>query len=229
MSLHEIRLRAAASAIGQMSNTELQQALSQLKQRRNARTQMEVLQQTELASLELEHAAYQLASETETRGDMSAAARWYTTAAINDFGDASLKLAKILAALAGKHLQAQDGSPATREEQDLVTEACRWYSDAVAAGEPEADELLEKLMERHFGKSRRSASPAGAAQPGLGLANDPQHRHPQSGRTPGDPDRSPATGKYRVRIRQDAAGEQSAGDRLQPELLLCTRTTENEE
>jgi hypothetical protein len=218
MSLPEIHLRAAASAIDRMSNTELQQALRQLKQRRNARTQMEVLQQTELASLELEQAAYQLASEAEARGDMSGAARWYTTAAINDFGDASLRLAKILDAMAEKHLHAQDSNLTTREEQDLVTEACRWYSAAVAAGEPEADELLEKLMDRHFSKSRRNVTPAGAVQPGPRLNNAPQQQHPHSGRTPEDPDRIPAADTHRARIRQDTASEQSAGDRAQPDL-----------
>lgn len=168
MTVPEIHLRAAANAIGQMPATELERALAQLHERRNARTQMEMLlQQTELASLDLDQAAYQLASEAEAKGDLSRAAHWYTAAALNDVSDASLRLAKILDALAEKHLNAQNGKPATREELDLVSEACRWYADALAAGESEADELLENLIERHLGKSRRSAAHVGTVKPPL--------------------------------------------------------------
>jgi hypothetical protein len=157
MSMPEIHLRAAAGAIDQMSATDIQQALRKLKQKRGARSQMDILhQQTELASLELDQAAYQLASEAEAQGDLARAAHWYTAAALNDVSDASLKLAKILDALAEKHLADQGGNPATREELDLVSEACRWYSDALVAGETEAQELLEKLIERHLGKSRKN-------------------------------------------------------------------------
>jgi hypothetical protein len=229
VNLPEIHLRTAAGAIDGMSNTELQQALRKLKQRRNARTPMEVaLQQTELASFELEQAAYQLAGDAEAKGDLSGAARWYTAAASNDFGDASLRLAKILDALAERHLQARDGKLATREERHLVTEACRWYSDALAAGELEADELLEKLMDRHFGKSRRSTAPGGAVQPGSQPSTAPQ-LHPPSNCPAGGPDRVPGTDVHRIRARDDAASAQSADDRRQPgPAVACKITPENE-
>lgn len=176
MSTPEIPLHEAAEAIGQMSSTDIQQALRNLKEKRNARSQMEMLrQQDELASLELDEAAYQLASEAEAKGDLPRAAQWYTAAALNDFGDASLRLAKVLDALAEKHLRARGANPATREELDLVSEACRWYSDALVAGEAEAQELLEKLIDRHLGKSRTSSVRPQAAErdPRLDSATGP--------------------------------------------------------
>lgn len=218
MSLPKIHLRKAADAMDRMSNTELQRSLEEVKQKRNARTTMEVAQQqTELASLELEQAAYQLASEAEARGDLSAAARWYTAAASNDFGNAALKLAKILDALAEKHLGSKEGGLATREEQHLVTEACRWYSDAVAAGELEADDLLERLMDRHFGKSRRNLAPSEVHQPSPEPGNAP------SVSPTGGPDRT-ASYKYRARTCQGAAREQSTGDWKQPDLAVVEET-----
>jgi TPR repeat protein len=197
MIMPEIQLRAAASAIDQMPAAELQQALVRLHERREARTKMEVLlQRTELASLDLDQAAYQLASEAEAKGDLARAAHWYTAAALNDFGDAPLRLASILDALAGTHLTAQDGKPATREELDLVSEACRWYADAVTAGEFEADELLENLIERHLGKSRRVTDRTGAARPG---------GQPGGARPPSDPETH--QDPQRVRICQDVSSD----------------------
>ncbi len=224
MSLPEIRLRAAADAINRMSSTDLERALKQLKERRNARTQMEVLQQqTELASLELERAAYQLASEAEAKGDLSSAARWYSAAALNDFADATLRLAKILDALAEKHLHARQGNVMTREERDLVSEACRWYSDAVAAGEVEADELLDKLIERHLGRSRRNTAVAGTIKPGPQPSGDPRQLRPTSGRRTADPDRDPAAEPDRGRSLQDAASGHPAVDRNQPDLACLPK------
>lgn len=208
MSMPEIHLRAAAAAIDQMSGPERQQALRQLKERRNTRTQMEMLrQQTELASLDLDQAAYQLASEAEAKGDLARAAHWYTAAALNDFSDASLKLAMILDALAEKHLDARDGNPATREELDLVSEACRWYSDALAAGETKAYELLEKLIDRHLGKSRRSATRAGGVKPGVPPSSSRQQLQPPSDRTTGATGSTPAADPHHVRILQNAVGD----------------------
>ena len=165
MSIPEIHLRAAARAIDDMSGTDLRRAFTELTARRDGRTQMEALQQqAELASLDLDEAAYELASEAQAQGDLARAAHWYSAAALNDFADASLKLAKVLDALAREHLDDRDGGPATREELDLFSEACTWYGNAIAAGETEADELLEKLIERHFGRARRNAGRAGKAK-----------------------------------------------------------------
>jgi TPR repeat protein len=164
--LPEIHLRAAARAIDQMPDTDLKQAFSELQARRDRRTQMEILQQqADLASLDLDEAAYELASEAEAQGDLARAAHWYGAAALNDFADASLKVAKIFDALAGEHLNARDGAPRTREELDLFSEACTWYGNAIAAGETEADELLEKLIERHFGRARRNGARVGKTKP----------------------------------------------------------------
>lgn len=208
MSIPEVHLRAAASAIDQMSSTELQQVRRKLKEKRNARTQMEVLQQqNELASLELDHAAYQLASEAESKGDLARAARWYTAAALNDFGDASLKLAKILDALAEKHLRAQGGNPATREELNLVTEACRWYGDAIAAGETEAYELLEALLERHFGKPRAGVTRAGAIQPDAQPTGLPQQLGPATGPATARPRNYPIADIQHVYVFQGIASD----------------------
>lgn len=208
MSIPQVHLRVAGGAIDRMSGAELQRALSQLKVRRNARTQMEVLhQQTELASLDLDEAAYQLASEAEAQGDLARAAHWYSAAALNDFSDASLKLATILDALAEKHLHARDGNPATREELDLVTEACRWYSDALAAGETKADELLESLIERHFARSRRSTPGSGAVKPGPQPNSAPRQLRPPSDRMTAGSDSTQAANPQRAPILQDAGGD----------------------
>lgn len=219
MNMPESHLHAAADAIDQMSSTELQRALRQVKERRNARTPMEVLhQQTELESLEQDQAPYQLAIEAEAKGDLALAAHWYTTAAINDFGDASLRLAKILDALAEKHLHERDGDLATREELDLVSEACRWYSDALAAGEPEADELLEKLIDRHLGRSRKRTTPVGALKPGPRPTSPPPQLRSRTGRMTASPDRILGADPPRAHVLQDAASDQSASDRDQPGL-----------
>jgi TPR repeat protein len=184
MSSPEDRLRASAEAIDQMPRHELDQALRQLKVRRSARSQMEMLnQQTDLASptsVELEKAAYELAGDAESRGDLPSAARWYTAAAANDFADASLRLAMIFDALAQSRMCRQDGSLARREELDLVSEACRWYSDALAAGHAEAYELLEKLIDRHLGRSRGSSAMVPSGRPGQHPRTGPRwHQSPE--------------------------------------------------
>jgi hypothetical protein len=221
MSSPEIHLRASAGAIDQMPSTDLERALRQLKARRNARTQMEVLhQQTELDAIELEQAAYQLAGEAEAKGDLLGAARWYTAAAINDFAGASLKLARIFDALAEQHLHAQEGNLPTREELNLVHEACRWYTDALAAGEVEINDLerLDTLIDRHLGSSRRNAAGVVAVMPGPQPSSAPQQLTPSSGRITAGPDHVPAAESHRARSLQDAAGDHPPVDRDQPDL-----------
>jgi hypothetical protein len=143
-------LRAAADTIGQMPDTELQYKLRQLKEARKARTPHEVLrQQAELDSLELDEAAYTLAEQAHQAGNLPEAARWYRVGAINDFAEASLKLAVVLDSLAAKYLFGPDSPAATREELGLVSEAALWYSRAFASGEIEAAELLDNLIARH--------------------------------------------------------------------------------
>jgi hypothetical protein len=143
-------LRAAAETIDQTSDAAVQRKLNQLKEARKARTSLEVLrQQAELDSLELDQAAYQLASQSADDGDLPSAAHWYRVAAINDFGDSPLKLAKVLDSLAATYLTKPESRMATREEMDLVSEAARWYAAAYAAGDIEAAELLDNLVARH--------------------------------------------------------------------------------
>ncbi|HEU5417371.1 MAG TPA: hypothetical protein VFV41_06735 [Streptosporangiaceae bacterium] len=186
MSLSRADLRAAADDIDQMSGTEVQQALRRLKQRRNARSQLEVLQQTELASLDLEQAAYQLASEAEAQGDLQRAARWYSAAAINDFTDASLRLARVLDAMAEKLLHDQGGTRMAREDV-LVAEACHWYAEALAAGETDAEDYLDSLVERHLGKGRRGSAASRGSRPAPGGApQDPGAGRPGES-SPGAP------------------------------------------
>jgi hypothetical protein len=221
MSLHQMHLRKAAGAIDEMPSTDLERALTEMKERRNARTRMEVLQQqTELEGLELEQAAYQLASDAEAKGDLLCAARWYTAAAINDFAGASLKLAMIFDALAEQHLHAREGSLATREELDLVHEACRWYTDALAAGEMSMNdlELLDKLIERHLGSSRRNAAGVTAVKPGPRAGRTPRQLTPRPGRSTAGPDRVPAAGPHHANSLKNAASDYPVADRDQPDL-----------
>jgi TPR repeat protein len=138
-------LRAAADTIGQMPGAELQDKLSQLRRARASRTRREVLrQQAELDSLDLDEAAYTLASQAHADGNLSEAARWYRVAAANDFADASFKLATVLDALSGRYLARSD----MPEERGLVTEAANWYLAAFLVGDLEGRDPLDTLIAR---------------------------------------------------------------------------------
>lgn len=138
-------LRAAAGTIGQMSGAELQDKLGQLRRARAARTPREVLrQQAELDSLELDQAAFKLASQAHADGNLAEAARWYRVAAANDFADASFKLATVLDALSARYLARSD----LREERGLVTEAANWYLAAFLVGDLEERDPLDCLIAR---------------------------------------------------------------------------------
>ena len=113
-------------------------------------SQREILRQQErLHSLELDEAAYQAAAKAQDCGDLPEAARWYRVAAINDFAEASLKLAKVLDSLAAGYRTRLESRTARQEEMALVTEAARWYVEAYATGHIEAAELLDKLIATH--------------------------------------------------------------------------------
>jgi hypothetical protein len=143
-------LRAAADTIDEASDAELRHKLGKLKETRNARTRREVLrQQAELDSLEFDEAAYQLASQSAEDNDLRNAAHWYRVAAMNDFADSPLKLARVLDALADKYLARPENRVTNREELDLVSEAARWYAAAYAAGDIEAENYLDLLIARH--------------------------------------------------------------------------------
>lgn len=138
-------LRAAGSTIGQMPGADLQDKLTQLRRARASRTRREVLrQQAELDSLDLDEAAYTLASQAHVDGNLPEAARWYRIAAANDFADASFRLATVLDALSRTHFTRSD----MPEERGLVTEAATWYLAAFLAGDLEGRDPLDTLIAR---------------------------------------------------------------------------------
>jgi hypothetical protein len=146
----EDSLRNAAATIGEISSAELRYKLSQLRQVREARSQLEVLRQhSEFNTLELDKAAYQLASQAQADGDLHTAARWYRAAALNDFANASLELAKILHSLADRYLADAESQLFEHEEMLLGVEAAHWYVAAFVAGEIEAASFLDELIARH--------------------------------------------------------------------------------
>ncbi len=148
--ISEEDLRAAAQTVGQMPRAELQRNLARLKEARKARSQHEVLrQQAELDSLDLDQSAYEVASQADQHGDLQTAAQWYRVAAMNDFADAQFKLAEVLHALADKYLARPESRVATREELNLVEVAAHWYLSAIAAGDIEAVDPLDKLIAHH--------------------------------------------------------------------------------
>jgi hypothetical protein len=169
-------LSAAARTIGQMPGEAIQSKFAQLQQMRKARTEREIIrQQTETDSLEGDEAAYQ-AGLMHENSDLRKAARWYRAAAVNDFPGASLKLAKVLTALAAEHYARGE----THAGEALIEEASDWCVKACAAGEfvegeTEAFDLMEELNMRLDPDSRRaepgSGSPATAPCTHGGLKN----------------------------------------------------------
>lgn len=143
-------LCAAAATIDDMPDSEIRSKFSQLARAREARSQSEVLRlRVELENLELDAAAYGLARQAERAGELTTAAHWYSSAAMNDFADSPLRLARVLDRLARKHQAGSAGQAASREESYLVTEAARWYLSAFAAGEIGATAYLDDLLARH--------------------------------------------------------------------------------
>lgn len=142
-------LSAAARTIGQMPEEAVQSKYAELQQIRRARTEREITREQEATdSLEGDEAAYQAGLMSE-ESDLKNAVRWYRAAAVNDFPGASLKLAKVLTALAAEH----HASGETQAEAAVIEEASDWCVKACAAGEFVAGEiephdLLEELNAR---------------------------------------------------------------------------------
>jgi hypothetical protein len=142
-------LSAAARTIGQMPEEAVQSKFAELQQMRRARTEREITRQQKATdSLEGDEAAYRAGLMCE-ESDLKNAARWYRAAAVNDFPGASLKLAKVLTALAAEHHARGE----TQTEAALIEEASDWCVKACAAGEfvageIEALDLMEKLNAR---------------------------------------------------------------------------------
>jgi TPR repeat protein len=162
----EDALRAAARTIGQMPEADIQRKFTQLQEARKARSQREFLrQQAEIDSLELDEAACQAGLKSEEDGDLKAAARWYHAAAVNDFPEASLRLAMILGAMAAEYRTEAESQPT----KALIVEALEWYAKAFAAGEIEDDELIDELIVR-LDSGRLRTQPAASAPANAGEA-----------------------------------------------------------
>jgi hypothetical protein len=161
-------LSAAARTIGQMPEDAVQSKFAQLQQMSKAYTEREIIrQQAEADSVDGDEAAYQ-AGLMHERSDLEEAARWYRAAAVNDFPGASLKLAKVLAALAAECRARGE----THAEEALVEEASDWCIKACAAGEFVEGEtgpfdLMEELNER-LSPDWRRAEPDPGSGPAAG-------------------------------------------------------------
>jgi hypothetical protein len=162
------KLAAAAASITSMPGTEIGHQLQELQAAYRQRDSLTCARhQAELDSLDLDWAAYQLASQHDGAGDLAAAARWYKMAAANDFADAALRLGYVLEMLAAQRA-ASTGSrhhAAEREELTLVTEAARWYAEAYAAGHPEAAARLDDLVSRQDTRRPRLVGPVRPGDP----------------------------------------------------------------
>jgi hypothetical protein len=158
-------LTAAAGTIGEMPREAVQSKFAQLQQMRKALTEREIIrQQTETDSIEGDEAAYQ-AGLMHEKSDPKQAARWYRVAAENDFPEASLKLAKVLAALAVEHRAKGEDQAA----EALIEEASDWWVKACAAGEfaegeAEDFDLLEELNARLELARREAESGSGGPE-----------------------------------------------------------------
>jgi hypothetical protein len=139
----EDALRAAARTIGQMQEADIQRKFAELQEARKARTRREILRQ-QTDSLEGDEAAYQAALKHEEDGDLKTAARWYSEAADHDFPGASLRLARVLDALAAE----QHARGENQAAEALNEEALEWCAKAFAAGEAGASEFIEEFDAR---------------------------------------------------------------------------------
>jgi hypothetical protein len=156
------KLTTAAATLGSMPDAEISQRLHHLETTHRRRSPLErARRQAELDSLDLDWAAYQLASQHDHSGGLPAAARWYRMAAGNDFADAALRLGIVLEMLATQRAAVTGPGyyTAQREELALVSDAARWYAEAYGAGHPEAAERLDEMISNHDTRRPRPAPP----------------------------------------------------------------------
>ena len=144
-------LMTAAGTIRHMSKTELSQRFSQLETERLRRSDFSAAtQDTDFDSTQLDEAAYRLACQYRAEGKLMEAARWYRTAALNDYADAALQLGYVLESLAEKYIENPGTAQVRRDELTLVEDASRWYLEALSAGYfEEAAEQLDSIGARH--------------------------------------------------------------------------------
>jgi hypothetical protein len=146
------KLATAATSIGSMPEDSVTEHLGQLEAAHRRRDSLAAARhQSEVDSLDLDWAAYQLACQHDDAGDLAAAARCYRMAAANDFADAALRLGTVLEMLADQRAASTEPGyyASQREQLALVSDAARWYAEAYAAGHPEAAERLDGMISRH--------------------------------------------------------------------------------
>jgi hypothetical protein len=160
-------LIAAAATVRSMPQTVLDQRLSELEAERKRRSDFSTASQdADLDATQLDEAAYQLARQYHADGKLAAAARWYRTAALNDYADAALQLGYVLERLAENYLNGPLSAAVVRDELNLVIDAAQWYADALGAGYfEEAAERVDRLISRHDPSRPRSAPHAPVARP----------------------------------------------------------------
>jgi len=144
-------IAAAATSIGRTSARSVRadlQALEAEYQRRLGDDIARARAGAFIDSLDLEPAAYELAEQHEQQGNLRSAARWYRVAARGDHAHAALRLGVVLELLAGRaaHHGPNSSYSSQRDELFLVREAAHAYSEAYAAGCPEAAEKLDDMF-----------------------------------------------------------------------------------
>ncbi len=165
--ISEEDLRGATVAIRHMSKAELSQRLGQLEMERERRSDFSAaIQDADFDSTELDEAAYRLAWQYRAEGRLTEAARWYRTAALNDYADAALQLGYVLECLAEKYIENPGSPQVLRDELMLVEDASHWYLEALGAGYfEEASERLDAIVSRHNPNRPRPAPFDPAARP----------------------------------------------------------------
>jgi hypothetical protein len=165
--ISEEDLIAAAATVRSMSQTVLDQRLTELEAERQRRSDFSTASQdADLDSTQLDEAAYQLARQYHADGKLAAAARWYRTAALNDYADAALQLGYVLEGLAENYLNSPLSAAVVRDELNLVIDAAQWYAEALGAGYfEEAAERLDWLIPRHDPNRPRPAPCEPVARP----------------------------------------------------------------
>jgi hypothetical protein len=169
------RLACAAEAMGHFSDAEASQRLAEFHRARASRTQQQISrQQAELVSMENDAAAYHLAAQTQCEGlrlraegrwregddHLRTAVRWYRAAALNDYADASLRLADVLDALATAARDRPEPGTGAHDELALVCEAAQWYAVAYAAtGDVTVVDALDELIVRHDPRRKPTLQP----------------------------------------------------------------------
>ncbi len=162
-------LAAAAATIRSMPKAVISQRFAQLEAERQRRSDFSAASQdAEFDATQLDEAAYRLACQYHARGKLAEAARWYRTAALNDYADAALRLGYVLECLAEKFIDSPGSPQLVRDELALVEDASRWYAEALGAGYfEEAAERLDSMIPRHHPNRPRPAPIAPPARPEL--------------------------------------------------------------